>query len=191
MRQVLAVAITPFLMAASVSALDPRLAAILPVDTVSLEKSLQGLDRARTTLLDQCSRLTLRHRLIIQRPRATTPPTEAEIIALEANLNGFLADRLEAFRESYPNDTAPRQEDYYRQYSSFDLAGWRVIYVNGFYNELMPRSSERKIAAWQQEPAVICDGGEYYFGAEYYPALKMFANFSFNGRYEGRLRLVR
>jgi hypothetical protein len=162
--------------------LDPRLSTVLPA-----EKSL--------AVLRQCSRLTPSYRLIVQAPRPAAPPTQDEIAEVEAGLSTLLADRLEAFRESYPDDAragrVPQIERYYRQYSSLELGPWRVIYVNGFYNELLPRSDQRELSDWRQAPAMMCDGGEYYFGVEYYPAAKMFANFSYNGRYEGRLRLVR
>ena len=178
--------------APSAPVLDPSDAAVLPVDADLLEKSLKVFSPLPDdgTILNQCSRATPAYRLIAQVPRATAPPTQTEIAGLEADLGTLLSDRLEAFRASYPGERVPQIDDYYRQYSAFDVGGWRVIYVNGFDRDLV----EGPLAVefdWRKKPAVICDGGEYFFGVEYYPATKTFTNFEFNGRYEGRLRLVR
>jgi hypothetical protein len=190
-----AIAVTPaFIGATTNSALDARRAAVLPVDATLLEESLNavGISAANLTVFDQCSRRTLR--LVVQRPRATSPPTESEIVALETKLNTLLADRLAAFVESYPRDAVrtPQVSDYYRQYSAFEVGGWRVIYVNGF---IIPKLAVETLATdkldWRKVPNIICDGGESAFGVEYYPAMNMFANFSFNGTYSGPILLRR
>jgi len=144
-------------------------------------------------LLNQCSRLTLRDRLIVQTPRAASPPTQAEIIALEADLNTLLADRLNAFRESYPKEASGVRHvgDYYRQYSAFDVGPWRVVYVNGFYASDANDVVARDQWDWRKMPFIVCDGGQGSFGVEYYPATKTFANFEFNGTFSGPTRLGR
>jgi len=171
-------------------ALDPKGAAVLLADAALIENSLRVSDVVpeNPTLLNQCSRSTLAYRRVVRAPRATSPPTEAEVAALEAKLNTLLADRLEAFREAYPGEgqRTPQVGDYHRQYSAFDIGGWRVIYVNGF-----PSRDAADMPEWRQKPVIWCDGGQCCFGVEYYPAIDAFANFEFNGTYSGPIRLRR
>jgi hypothetical protein len=187
------VAVTSSLNSApAASVLDPKKAAVLPVDAALIENSLRVSDVLDPpTVLNQCSRLSIADRLIVQLPRATFAPTQAEIAALEPRLNTLLADRLEAFRESHPREEwrTPQVSDYYRQYSAFDVAGWRLIYVNGF--GFRSPNDAAGDSDWRQKPFIACDGGQCCFGVEYYPAIDAFANFQFNGTFSGPTRLRR
>jgi len=179
--------------ATELSALDPRGSAVLPADTTLVQKSLESFSPVPVpdvTILNQCSRLTLAYRLIVQTPRATSEPTQSEIVALEADLGTLLADRIAAFREAYPGERVSEIGDYYRQYSAFDVGAWRVIYVNGFDRDLAERYLTDD-SDWRKKPAIMCDGGQDFFGVEYYPATKTFANFEFNGTFSGQTRLAR
>jgi len=119
-----------------------------------------AVDRALTRALDSViARDTVGHTEWVTRPRATWP------------------------------------DQYYRQYAGLTYRnGRRTIYINGFSvgwpAELSQRVAEHEDAAphplanpdwWRFTAATVCDGGEFFFGAEYDPLSKRVLSFQFNG----------
>ena len=111
---------------------------------------------------------------------------DAEMIRnLEADLAVALHDALA--REIPDVSSRPATNDYYRQYFGFQTGGRRLVYVNGFHRRYVERVSQAKPGStkltsdWRTRLVNMCDGGAYYFGAEYDPATRKVSNISFNG----------
>ena len=64
---------------------------------------------------------------------------------------------------------------YFFQYAGLIAGGRKFIYVNSF------RGDVGDFPNWKTQPVMVCDGGDAFFGAEYDPQTKTFANFAFNG----------
>ena len=140
-------------------------------------------------LLRQCSRAT---------PHDITGywlPSESQIAALEPKLS-VLVDaesrrRHDAEEKQLADFSAKTGKEwksrpwqlpvYVRQYAGLVQGGHKIIYVNGFYAGL-PRDMppDRKLN-WREQPVIVCDGGASFFGVEYDPQAKTFANLAFNG----------
>ncbi len=129
-----------------------------PVDVATAE---DAVDRALARALDSAiARDTVGHREWLNRPRASWP------------------------------------DQYYRQYAGLKYPdGRRTIYVNGLAigwpSELSQRVAEHDTTRshpfakpnwWRFVAAQVCDGGEFYFGAEYDPVSKRVLSFQFNSR---------
>lgn len=63
---------------------------------------------------------------------------------------------------------------YYRQYAGLVIEGRRLIYINAFVRTA-------NISDWRIQPALICDGGQAYWGVLYDPATGEFFDLAFNG----------
>ena len=60
-----------------------------------------------------------------------------------------------------------------------------MVYINGFhknYLELLVKGQPRLADAWRTRAVNVCDGGSWFFGAEYDPATRQVANVRFHGR---------
>ena len=131
-------------------------------------------------------------------------PSPADVAAAEDAVDRALAHALDSviardtvahteWRER-PRESWPDQ--YYRQYAGLRYPdGRRTIYVNGFaagwpseLSERVSQSDDRgshpfaKPDWWRFAAATVCDGGEFFFGAEYDPSGKRVLSFQFNGR---------
>lgn len=137
--------------------LDPRDGTVLSGDNAK-------------AMLHQCSRGAPEHADGLWQPNA------AQIHDLEVRLPKALADA------TGKNPNNPSSPGYGRQYAGLIVAGHKIIYVNAFprgMNEAFDTPQEKN--DWHTQPVVVCDGGPSFFGAEYDPATKTFANFAFNG----------
>ncbi len=128
-------------------------------------------------LLSQCSRSA---------PHSVSSywlPQRSQIDELEARLPGALDEafsRRSARESSDPSGTL-------RQYAGLMLGERKIIYVNGIAKVLVEdemRSAKqlgRPIRDWRTSAWGVCDGGPAFFGVEYDPLTRTFANFAFNG----------
>ena len=67
-----------------------------------------------------------------------------------------------------------RMPKYVRQYAGIKHDGRDMVYVNGFDGEAVRGD-------WRNSVVKVCDGYVGFFGVEYDPQSKTFANFAFNG----------
>ena len=129
-------------------------------------------------------------------------PTLADVAAAEDAVDRTLVHALDSL---IARDTAGYTEwrdrlrgswpdQYYRQYAGLRYRdGRRTIYVNGFAvgwpSELSQRVAESDATGshpyakpdwWRFNAAHVCDGGEFFFGAEYDPVSKRVLSFQFN-----------
>ncbi|HEX3808104.1 MAG TPA: hypothetical protein VHW02_00260 [Rhizomicrobium sp.] len=125
-------------------------------------------DHARD-VLHQCSRG------VPPNVQGVWTPSAQQIRELEARLPGALLQEM-AKRGHPAPPGSPAPFEFGRQYAGFVTGGRRIVYVNAFPLEVMNQEKD-----WRTRPAVVCDGGEAFFGVEYDPATKTFANFAFNG----------
>lgn len=131
-------------------------------------------------------------------------PAPADVAAAEDAVDRALVHALDSLiaRDTIgysewrnrPRGSWPDQ--YYRQYAGLRYRGGRrTIYVNGFAagwpGELSQRVAERDTTEshpyakpdwWRFVAAHVCDGGEFFFGAEYDPLSQRVLSFQFNGR---------
>jgi hypothetical protein len=108
---------------------------------------------------------------------------DAEIIA---GLERALAPALQGALEQEIKDPSRRAAaaEYYRQYIGVRIRGRQVVYINGFHKNFVEHlASTRPEAAdgWRFRAVNVCDGGSWFFGAEYDPATRQIANIRFNG----------
>jgi len=136
-----------------VSAATPRYA-VLPESTLS-------------KTLNQCSRSTP------QASAAWTPSTE-QLRELEDHLPQ-LAEL--AARQGLPRHIGDPASSF-RQYLGVVVDGHRYIYINA-----MPASEVAlsHVTASSTKPAMVCDGGNSFWGALYDPDTKAFSQLSANG----------
>ncbi|HEX4736955.1 MAG TPA: hypothetical protein VH331_05275 [Allosphingosinicella sp.] len=115
---------------------------------------------------------------------ATWQPDAQQIRDLEAALPRALkSDRTPgnpylygpAYTKAGP-DWSKAPSDWRRQYVGLIRHGRRFIYGNFF-----PERDSEEFRNWKTEPALICDGGPSFFGAEYDPNSGRFTHFAFNG----------
>jgi hypothetical protein len=131
-------------------------------------------------------------------------PTAADVAAAEDAVDRALTRALDSViaregvgqTEWLQRPRASWPDQYYRQYAGLRYRnGRRTIYVNGFSagwpRELSQRVAEQEDAVshpfakpdwWRFAAATVCDGGEFFFGAEYDPVSKRVLSFQFNGR---------
>jgi hypothetical protein len=100
-------------------------------------------------------------------------PTATEIAKLESEL-GPMLDLRDKRGQSVP----PKFQQFRRQYIGFTRNGERLIYGNF--------SSEYDDEPWRrwsllEKPAVVCDGGHYFWGVVYKPKSNEFEEPHFNG----------
>jgi len=98
-----------------------------------------------------------------------------------------LAPALQQALEQKLKDPAhrPAANDYYRQYIGLRIRGRQVVYINGFHrNHLDAVAATRPELRddWRTRAVNVCDGGTWFFGAEYDPATRQVTNIRFNGR---------
>ena len=106
-------------------------------------------------------------------------PTSSDVAALERALPGALA-RAIRFR-AFSNDSTLVPENYFRQYVGIVVGGKRLIYINGFHRGYLVLSAQKDdTTRWRREPVEVCDGGDWFFGAEYDPATGTVRNLRFN-----------
>jgi len=125
-------------------------------------------------LIHQCSRETPDH------IDGTWLPNQKQISDLEAKLPHALAEALERQGVSYD----PKFE-IKRQYAGLLVSGRKIIYVNAFPGKVIDFDGTNlapwKESSWHVKPVNICDGGARYFSTEYFPDIKAFEHFEFNG----------
>jgi hypothetical protein len=110
-------------------------------------------------------------------------PDPETIVALE----GALAPALQRALGEQIKDPSrrPTPTDYYRQYMGIRIRGRQTVYINGFHKNFLEHlATTRPEAAdgWRSRAVSVCDGGSWFFGAEYDPATRQIANIRFNGR---------
>lgn len=134
--------------------------------------SLAGLTGAEADrLLNQCSRQAP------QNVQGKWTPTSAQLGDLRTRLPDAL-DRALSKRQR----NRERAVEIAGQYAGFIIGGRKIIYVNAFPKpELAPTIPGMKAHDWRHEAVIVCDGGAVFFGVEYDPEKKTFANFAFNG----------
>ena len=180
--------------------------ALLSAGPLSAQGSIQQQDGGRVAVLPDS---TMPHVLTHCSRGAPTGvsgfwrPTAADIAGAEDAVDRALTRALDSIitRDTVghmewvtrPRATWPDQ--YYRQYAGLRYRnGRRTIYVNGFAvgwpAELSQRVAETEDAVphplakpdwWRFTAATVCDGGEFFFGAEYDPLGKRVLSFEFNG----------
>jgi len=108
-------------------------------------------------------------------------PSQEDIRRLERQLNLVLEESLA--RSLLPDSLRPAVNDYYRQYAGVIVNGRRLIYVTGFHRQYLASVQQLHgdTTAWRTQPVLVCDGGEFYFGAAYDPSDGHFIAFQFNG----------
>jgi len=122
---------------------------------------------AAATLYRQCS-------------RASPPPAEGWWRPEAEDLARFEAALPEATAgspEGRALDLARFATEYRRQYVGTVRGGRRFIYGNFYQANLEFPNSD-----WRREPAMICDGGPSFFGAEYDVESGTITHLAFNGR---------
>lgn len=138
-------------------------------------------------MIRQCSRSAPRD------VRGYWTPGPAEVNAFER----ALAPVLQAALDSIGGRDGPvRGSDYVRQYVGVVTRdGRRIVYVSGVHRTTVERDEDimrrhtigidSALAAeepmWRHRPYAVCDGGHYFFGAEYDPASGEVRTLDFNG----------
>jgi hypothetical protein len=129
-------------------------------------------------------------------------PSAADVAAAEDAVDRALAHGLDSViardtvghTEWHTRPRASWPDQYYRQYAGLRYRdGRRTIYVNGLATgwpkELSQRVAESEATGshpfakpdwWRFIAAHVCDGGEFFFGAEYDPLSKRVLSFQFN-----------
>ena len=141
------------------SSMNPQWAVILPPDSAS-------------SLIKQCTRETPRH------IDGTWQPMAAQVSAFEKALTPILERGLQ--RATRTSSQHLRVRDYYRQYGGLVVDGKQIIYVNAFHREFL-HYLEPDTTAWRRSAVDVCDGGEWFFGAEYDVLSGQVRNLHFNG----------
>ena len=105
------------------------------------------------------------------------------IRSLEPVLGAALQRALE--QQMKEASTRPAVDEYYRQYIGIGAGGRRAVYINGFHKrhlELAAKARPELAPSWRTRAVNVCDGGIWYFGAEYDPANRKLGTIEFNGR---------
>ncbi len=127
--------------------LNPNRATVLPPETAP-------------SVVRQCTRLGVPVRI-----QGTWQPTEEQISTLERVLAPALDRGLKTAEDERAHEL--RVNDYYRQYAGLVVDGRQIIYVNGFHRGFLQDLARGDTTSWRKEPVNVCDGGEWFFGAEY------------------------
>jgi len=114
-------------------------------------------------LLEQCSRDTL------SPVESFWLPSQLEVNALETRLPGYLEER------GWPAPSKPLHV-YVRQYAGVVSRGRRVIYTSFLHESSLPDFPE-----WHLQAAIVCDGGDHYWGIAYDVATGEFVPPEYNG----------
>ena len=141
------------------SSLNPQLAVILPPDSAR-------------SLVKQCTRVVPSH------IEGVWQPTTAQVAAFETALAPVL--RLALRRSVRPSARGFSVRDYYRQYGGLVVDGKQIIYVNAFHAGFL-HYLEPDTASWHRSAVNVCDGAEWFFGAEYDVGSGRVRNLHFNG----------
>jgi hypothetical protein len=104
--------------------------------------------------------------------QAEWTPSEADIDAFEAALPMALLERPEAKEVNFTKLLS----GWRRQYVGIMRGGQRFIYGNFF-----PAGMAHDFEKWGSEPAMVCDGGPSFFGAEFDVAAHRVTQLDFNG----------
>ena len=107
-------------------------------------------------------------------------PDAAMIRQLEEALPAAVQEALD---HTMPSGSARfKVSDYYRQYGGLVVGGVKIIYVNGFHREFLDSLTDFPTRAmfWQTSPVGVCDGGLFFFGAEYDPSTRHVRSIRFN-----------
>jgi hypothetical protein len=145
----------------SAARLNPETAIILPEDKAWASAT-------------QCSR-PVPHAV-----KGVWTPDRETVVRLEKALALALVDALR--RAPIPESRRYPPTDYYRQYAGLVVNGKRIVYVNGFHRKYLARSTRGgRTLAWQMTPINVCDGAEWFFGAEFDVAAERIENVHFNG----------
>ena len=145
-------------LAGSVPALDPGHGAVLSLPFAK-------------TMVTQCSRTSPRD------VEGTWTPDAAEIRELEARLPAVLAtfaanDALHLFKPA---------GDFIRQYVGIVRAGRKRVYINAYPLDGIHTVPGQSPFDWRHELLELCGGGSEFFGVEYDPQARTFADFDYNG----------
>jgi hypothetical protein len=111
-----------------------------------------------------------------------TPDSEL-IGRVEVTLAPALQQALE--REVRDPSRRPAASDYYRQYIGLRIRERQVVYINGFHKNYVDGIAATRPALaelWRIRAVNVCDGGSWFFGAEYDPATRRVTNIRFNGQ---------
>ncbi len=109
---------------------------------------------------------------VFPNPTGYWTPTDADIVALEAHLESFLAENMERFRREPPIESW--LPDYGRQYFGFERDGEQFIYGNFL-------CARDLLIDHPDEIAIVMDGGDCFFQLHYHPATQEFSNLMVNG----------
>ena len=114
-------------------------------------------------LTKQCSRNGPAH------ITGTWTPATNQIAELEKSLVAALS------KADSPIDFNARDFSHLaRQYGGLLASAHKLIYVNAFRTQDINGD-------WHKRAVIVCDGGPAFFGVEYDPQNRTFANFAFNG----------
>lgn len=180
--------------------------ALLGAASLSAQESIPQHDRGRAVVLPDstlphvlthCSRDAPSGVSGFWRPTAADVAGAEDAVdrALTRALDSVIARDTVGHMEWVTRARASWPDQYYRQYAGLMYRnGRRTMYVNGFSTgwprELSQRVAEHEDAAthplaqpdwWRFTPATVCDGGAFFFGAEYDPTSKRVLSFRFNG----------
>jgi hypothetical protein len=155
-------------------------------------------DSALPHILTQCSRGTPRGIAGFWRPAPADVAAAEDAVdrVLVHALDSLIARDTAGYTQWRDRARSSWPDEYYRQYAGLRYRdGRRTIYVNGLAvgwpRELSQRFAEgdatnshpyAKPDWWRFTAAHVCDGGEFFFGAEYDPRSKRVVSFQFNER---------
>jgi len=130
-------------------------------------------EQSAVSLAHQCSRQ-------VPSPDGSWAPDAATIRQLEEALPAALQDALD--RKTPASSAQFKASDYYRQYGGLVAGGKKIVYINGFHRQALDLLAEfpKRAMSWQTSPVVVCDGGRWYFGAEYDPSTRQVRLITFN-----------
>lgn len=102
-----------------------------------------------------------------------------------------LPSRLDRALKQVVQRTEPEASDYYRQYVGLRYRrGRQTVHVNGFYRGHLDRlrrlernavQLDKDSLHWRTNAISSCDGGYWFFSAEYDPVQARFVRFELNG----------
>lgn len=108
-------------------------------------------------------------------------PSNQQIEELEKNLTRI--EKLTAKACCLMRGNLENVNKYIRQYVGVEVNGQQLIYINAFpVGEFEDWPADLvKVPNWKEQAYVVCDGGDYYWGAVYNPETNSFSDLAFNG----------